>query len=71
MLTKTLMAVAIAVVVTVPMATGASAQDGFGGRPGPQYNSSRDDSWGDGCLVWRRGLDYFGRERLVQVNICN
>ena len=69
-MTKILMAVAIAVVVTVLMATGASAQDGFGGRPTWQDNLSRNDSWGDGCLVWRRGLDYFGRVRVVQVNIC-
>jgi hypothetical protein len=71
MLTKTIIALAIAVVAAVPMSTGASAQDGFDGSPGWQANSSRNDGWGAGCLVWRRGVDYLGRERLVQVNICN
>jgi hypothetical protein len=27
--------------------------------------------WGDGCLVWRPGLDWFGERRLVQVDICH
>jgi hypothetical protein len=68
MLTKTIIALAIAVVAAVSMSTGASAEDGFYRRAGLQ---DRTPSWGDGgCLVWRRGVDYLGRERLVQVDIC-
>jgi len=69
MLTKTIMALAIAIVAAVPV--DATAQDGFDVRAGWQVSTSWNDNWGDGCLVWRRGVDYFGRERLIQVNICN
>jgi hypothetical protein len=96
--TKALMALAIAVAVTVPMSTLASARGGLfavggfhgggfhGGPAGAGWRGGGwarrawgwDDGWGptyadwgNGCLVWRRGLDYFGERRLVQVDTCH
>jgi len=97
MSSKTLIALTIAVVVTVPMSTGTSARGSFavggfhgrglhGGFTGAGWRGSGragrawawDNGWdptyagwSDGCLVWRRGLDYFGETRLVQVDTCH
>ena len=70
-LTKTLIALAIAVIVIAPVFTSASAQNGGGvGVGGFDGWGQSYGGWGNGCLVWRRGVDYFGKQRLVKVNTC-